>query len=265
MGIDISSSVEKAIGNAADNVTNNLSKNIGQTLGDIWFLIFGGISQCAEMRKLKYSIELEKFKKELEHKISRIPKKRRTQATLQNIGPALDKAKYCVEESILRNMFANLIASILDSNYSGHVLPCFAGIIEQMTPLDADNITYFVQKQQHPIASYVLSLQPNGKKIIKYNVFLSNPREQNLERQAISISNLTRLGLIGVDYNNCFTDETYYKSFYETPYYLEVLQKLQSGSLQSIGTHSVLELLIEKGNTYTTPLGNDFITICVQE
>ncbi|MBE0586082.1 MAG: hypothetical protein IH612_20255 [Desulfofustis sp.] len=68
MGIDLSSSVEKALGTAAENVTDNLSRNIGQTLGDIWFLIFGGISHNANTRKLKYSNDLDMLRKDLEKK-----------------------------------------------------------------------------------------------------------------------------------------------------------------------------------------------------
>ena len=56
-----------------------------------------------------------------------------------------------------------------------------------------------------------------------------------------------------------------HKPFYETQYYLELKEKIETGSLQSIGTSNVLELLIERGNIFSTPLGNNFISICVQE
>lgn len=90
------------------------SKNVGQTLSDCWFLVFGGISQLAEKRKLKYAKDLEEFKQSLSSKITSIPKENRVEANTQIVMPALENAKYCVEEPSLREMFANLISSSLD-------------------------------------------------------------------------------------------------------------------------------------------------------
>lgn len=56
------------ISNAANNIADKPTQNIGTTLADIWFLVFGGISQAAEKRKLKYSYALQEFENELKEK-----------------------------------------------------------------------------------------------------------------------------------------------------------------------------------------------------
>lgn len=73
--------------NINDNNTKNLSAkqttNISTTIADIWYLIFGGISQAAEKRKIKYIYALQEFEKELQQKISEIPNEQITQPDIQ--------------------------------------------------------------------------------------------------------------------------------------------------------------------------------------
>ena len=47
--------------------------------------------------------------------------------------PALENAKYCVEEPSLREMFANLISSSLDIEKQDIVHPSFSDILKTMT------------------------------------------------------------------------------------------------------------------------------------
>lgn len=45
-----------------------------ETNTDIWSIVFGGIHQVAEKRKMKYAHELERFQKELYDEINKIRK-----------------------------------------------------------------------------------------------------------------------------------------------------------------------------------------------
>ncbi len=53
------------------------------------------------------------------------------------VGPALEASKYYFDEKEIRNMFANLIASSMDSTYNGLVQHSFVEIIRQLSPYDA--------------------------------------------------------------------------------------------------------------------------------
>ena len=129
--------VPESIDNATKNLTDKPTQNIGTTIADIWYLVFGGISQAAEKKKLKYSYALQKFKKELEEKISKIPEDKLIEPDIQIIAKALEEAKYCIEKEELRKMFSNLISKSLDSNTKQNVHPVFINIISQLNSSDA--------------------------------------------------------------------------------------------------------------------------------
>lgn len=42
-----------SIDNAVKNLTDKPTQGIGQTFSDLWFLVFGGITQAADKRRMK--------------------------------------------------------------------------------------------------------------------------------------------------------------------------------------------------------------------
>lgn len=129
--------IPEAVDNAAKNLIDKPSQNIGTTLADIWYLVFGGISQAAEKRKLKYSYALQEFENELNEKISKIPKNKLVEPDIQVVAQALEAAKYCVEKEELRHMFVKLISSSLNEDSFEDVHPLYVNIIKSLTPFDA--------------------------------------------------------------------------------------------------------------------------------
>lgn len=104
------------------------------------FLVFGGISQLAEKRKMKYAIELDKFKKELEEKIEQIPQEKHVEANMQTVGPTLENSKYCMESEEIRKAFANLVSRSLHQDYSKYIHPSFADMLKQMRSGETGNL-----------------------------------------------------------------------------------------------------------------------------
>ncbi len=80
--------VPDSVDNAVKNITDKPTQNMGTTFADIWYLVFGGISQAAEKRKIRYSYALQEFEKELEEKISKIPKDKLTEPDMQIVARA---------------------------------------------------------------------------------------------------------------------------------------------------------------------------------
>lgn len=132
--------VPDSVDNAVKNITDKPTQNIGTTFADIWYLVFGGISQAAEKRKLKYSYALQEFENELKEKIAKIPEEKVIEPDIQVIAQALEAAKYCVEKEELRNMFSNLIASSINEDNVNYVHPIFINIIKNLSTLDAKMI-----------------------------------------------------------------------------------------------------------------------------
>lgn len=129
--------VPDSVDNAVKNITDKPTQNMGTTLADIWYLVFGGISQAAEKKKLKYSYALQKMEEELKEDISKIPKSKLVDPDIQVVAQALEAAKYCVEKEELRHMFVKLISSALNEDLFEDVHPIYISIISSLTPFDA--------------------------------------------------------------------------------------------------------------------------------
>lgn len=48
-----------SVDNAVKNLTDKPTQGIGQTFADAWYLVFGGITQAADKRRMKYAHDLE--------------------------------------------------------------------------------------------------------------------------------------------------------------------------------------------------------------
>lgn len=250
---DKSKLLPESIDNAVNNLTDLPSKSVGQTLSDCWFLVFGGISQLAEKRKLKYAFELEKFKQSLSDKVSSIPKENRVEANTQLVMPALEYVKYCVEEKELREMFANLISASLDNRLQSQIHPSFSEILKIMTPLDAQNLK-LIQREYHlPICNiiHISKDDPHQYGITLQNLFLMNPDCTIYEQQSLSINFLSQQGLIEIPYNESLTDPDAY-AIYES-----------CDELLQIHTTFPDDLFgLQKRLVRLTPLGHSFLEIC---
>jgi len=133
------------IANSAKNITDKPTQNIGTTLADIWYLVFGGISQIAEKRKLRIAYSLKKMEEELKDDISKISQDKITEPDIQIIAQALEASKYCIEKDKLRHMFVKLISKSLNIETTPYVHPSFIDIISQLSSYDATILTYIHQ------------------------------------------------------------------------------------------------------------------------
>lgn len=133
------------IANSAKNITDKPTQNIGTTLADIWYLVFGGISQTAEKRKLKYSYALQEFENELKEKINNIPTEKIVEPDIQLVAKALEEAKYCMDKEELRNMFSSLISSSMNKDIN--VSPIIINIVSNLSHLDAKILNYYFDHQ----------------------------------------------------------------------------------------------------------------------
>ena len=83
-----------SIDNAVKNLTDKPTQRIGQTFSDLWFLVFGGITQAADKRRMKYAHDLELYGQELSQSIAAIPEENLTEPNIQTTAQALENSKY---------------------------------------------------------------------------------------------------------------------------------------------------------------------------
>ena len=193
---DLPDSVDEAIG----EVLIPPSKEGGRTFANLMYMLFRKPNLKAEMARLEDEAALKAYADEIENGINNIPEQRRIPARRSIIGPALEAAQYYVEEDELRSMFAKLIASSMDSDFTNIVHPSFVEIIKQLSPLDAQNLKVASQSTFLPIVDFVCKDKsaPLQQMTLHKNVFLANKDCQNISLQASSLDNLIRLGLIDI-------------------------------------------------------------------
>lgn len=256
-----------SVGDAMKSLTEPLNKllvppasAIGSTLQDAWELVFGGFGTYVDKKRAKRLHDLTEFKESLESKVAAIPEDQLREPPLAIVGPALDASKYYFEEPELREMFANLISASMDSAKVSSVQPCFTEIVKQLTPLDAQNLACFrnSDRGRFPLTEYQAKGKDGGFNVLQTNVFLSNPNEQNIARQAISIAALARLGLVNITYDRTFSDKSVYSVFSNTPEFLALVDNLKKvyPNKTAIAAH---------GQVYLTPLGESFISVCLPD
>lgn len=255
----IPESVDKAI----ENISSPVSKEMGTTFADLWFLVLGGIHEKAECKRLKIQKNIESYKEELNARISSIPDDQLREPSVQIVGQALEKSKYCIEEPELREMFVNLISRSMDNRTFSKAHPSFAEIITQMSPLDAQNLTLFKECRSLPIAEYRYITVDNNYYSISTHVFLSNPSCLNIEAQSSSIASLERLGLVETSYLDHLTDNAQYAPFFETSYFKKLKLELSKLSPDKSHGNAIKDVSVEKGMVKLTPLGRNFLDVCL--
>lgn len=202
--------VPNSIDNAINNIIDKPTQNIGTTLADIWYLVFGGISQAAEKRKLKYSYALQEFEEELKEKISKIPEDKLVEPDIQIIAPILEASKYCVEKETLRNLFSSLITSSINIDFNSIMHPSYIEILKHLSNFDAKLLVMIYQKDASSFTNLIEKNINNFYAFIKY--------------LSISFCNLENFGLICYNTDNLHIKFSDKKNFFDYNHLLEVIR-----------------------------------------
>lgn len=244
-----------SIDNAIQNLTDKPALSVATTFSDIWYLVFGGISYFSEKKKIKYTHNLELYRRQLESSINKISPEKYVEPSIQTTAQALENSKYCIEEENLRNMFVSLISNSMNSDFQNDIHPSFAEIIKQMSPLDAEIIKVFRKEPSNalPLGQYLRSTEDTGYRIIMNNVFL-NYEASDLSLCSLSISSLSRLGLVSILYGTFLADENTYKPFEEHPLFKKFQKDFPDETVE-----------LRKGLVELTPLGRSFTRVCIPD
>lgn len=250
--------VPDSVDQAAQNLTAPITKNIGKTLADVWFLVFGGLSQKAAIRNMKYEHELQLYYEELQNSVSEIPAEKKLEPNIQITAQALENSKYCIESEELRKMFVNLISKSMNSDFKNNIHPSFAEIIKQMSPMDARIFKSLSPKTTFPLVDYILEYQDTHQYVVMYSeIYLPSIPNVDIKIVSSSISSLNRLGLINIDSQASAAIEGIYKPYEET----DLFKKL---TLFAPSVSPSAKASIAKHLGSISPLGRNFLEVCVK-
>ena len=250
-------------------VLNPGANQIGTLFGDLLAMATSKIHFSAEKMRLQQAHDLEEFKKSLSDKLNAKPKECLVEPRMQVVGPAVENAKYCMDEPKIREMFQNLLANAADERYQSKVHPSFSAIIAQMSPLDAENLSLFRKKEVYPIARYKFNLSGGGEYVSFTHCFLVNSKMKTadeLELQAASLSSLERQGLIEIIYGQLLLDKTVYEPFENTEIMqrsritLSIYQAMENENTPDDMRHT--SVTQQNGIVKLTPFGKEFTQVC---
>lgn len=249
--------VPESLDNAVKNLTDTPTQNAGQTIGDLWYLVFGGISHAADKRRMKYANDLEQYRRELTKTIEQIPEDKKVEPSIQITAQALENSKYCISSQSLREMFVKLISGSMNKDFEPFVHPSFPEMIKQMDDSDAMLLSELKRNGKSAIANFrLVSSKNSGYQLLFTNAYISNIFRIPIEKCARSLTSLERMGLVKLEYDVYFSDETIYSSFKSLDLY-----KTFTANLEHNVNYSKID--VQKGLCSVTPLGKDFINLCV--
>ena len=238
-----------------------LANSIGNTLSFGWDGMTMGIATWYGKKKIEHDHNLEIYKNEIQKNIETIPEENLQESKMNILGPALEASKFYFEEPQYREMFAKLIASSFDNRKNNVIHPFFIEAIKQMKPLDAYLISLFKKNHNLPIVAYKFR-KKKGYSIDYPYVFLEEEKQTNVDYFSASIINLQRLGFISVNFGEWFIDESKYEIFRNNIFYQSKSQQI-SILIKNDPSSEIQEYTFDKGMMRLTPLGKNFLDICI--
>ena len=246
----------------ASDIVRPTSKSIGENIGLLVDGVLGWLGVWGQKQKIRQEKNLEEFKKEINKNIEAIPQDNLKEPTMYIVGPAIEASKYYYEEAQFKEMFAKLIAASCDDRDNDKISPYFVEAIKQISHKEAMILTLFRDKKTSalPIVNYRLILKTIGEKYYEKYVFIhDNP--DNIRKYSDSLINLQRLGLVSLDFQNWLTDNNFYQIYKDNVFFKntkqEILKNIENPDFEC------RDFDIQKGILELTPLGKNFIDLCL--
>lgn len=243
--------VEDLSKNALDKPT----KELGEGLGSLFWLVFSPIHAA----RASLEPRINQYKKNLEEKLSKIPPDNLIEPPLNIVGPALEAAKYYIEDDDLREMFANLIANSMNVETQSRTHPAFVEVIKQLSPFDVKILRILRDNYYWPVAKLKFRLKDSSAaKTFPDDIFpFPEMYHYNYKDYSSGVDSLVRLGLLFIEYTTPLADDNDYDLLYQHP----VFQYFER-AIKDDDTLNVKELNLIKGVWEWTGFGKKFIDCC---
>lgn len=170
--------------------------------------------------------------------------------------PALQAISYSMDNSQLRNLYANLIANSMNVDIKDSVHPSFVEIIKQLSPLDAQVFDVICNNTVNPLVHIKrITIKDQSSIDLIKNITLLNMA--TIDSLSISIDNLNRLNLIDIPADAYYSNESIYQPFFDLDIYKSYVQSF---------TNSIdYKIDVEKKVIKVTDMGRSFHNICVKD
>ena len=175
----------------------------------------------------------------------------------------LESLRYTGHEESLSDLYANLLATSIDSATAQNAHPAFVEIVRNMSPDEARIMRLFSARNSYPVVSLraVIKQKPELGGIDMMTNYSHIGKEAGCDHPMLThnyLDNLCRLGILAIPALATLTAEGMYDS-------LENDDLIVSRSKQIEELYEDREVNIVRGYVHLTNLGRLFISACVIE
>lgn len=172
--------------------------------------------------------------------------------------PTMQHMSYCIDNSDLRNMYANLLASSMKKDIKDEVHPAYVEIIKQLCPDEARILQYLLVYNTIPIVGvkYYFKNGSCGRFMQGFDVIAKFAKCEYPHNGRQYFDNLIRLGFIRESNNPWFFDEERFDKAIED-------EKVQEYYNYFSGWESVIAVEYVKEVYEITTFCERFIDVCV--
>ena len=191
----------------------------------------------------------------VQEKASKIPEEKLTEPESYVAIPAIQQLSYCYDSEELREMYANLLVSSMNTDTKYQVHPSFVDIIKQLTPDEAKLLKKLSKKNVYPLIDVRMNFPTGGYKAIVHNFTDDGEDVCDCPSNIFAyLDNFERLKLIDIKNDEHLTNDEFYKPLENHP----EIKKIMSESLPE-----GYKCQIKKGMFELTAFGREFIKICL--
>ena len=194
----------------------------------------------------------------VQEKAAEIPEEKLTEPEPYVAIPAIQQLSYCYDSAELREMYANLLVSSMNTDTKSSVHPSFVDIIKQLTPDEAKLLRAIKDAASYmPLVDLQVQMGPRRGHVALLRNFtnLGDNVCDNPQNICAYIENLDRLKLICILEDIHLMDKGHYIPLENAPYLLAHKEvHLEEG-------HS---FSIKQKSFYVTSFGKSFIHTCIE-
>ena len=192
----------------------------------------------------------------VQEKAAKIPEEKLTEPEPYVAIPAVQQLSYCYDSEELREMYANLLVSSMNSDTKWAVHPSYVDIIKQLTPDEAKLLKLIARRNGLPIVDVDLKVKPKGYSTVVHNFSdLIDGICDRPQNATAYLDNLARLKLVEIPTGVYLVDEHAYTSIEQHPKVAEIMNANFVDGTKPAIRKKVVEI---------TEFGKAFCEICLQ-
>jgi hypothetical protein len=242
---DVAQPAAKEIGKSLHTITKTVNILLAPFAGLIW--------SCEKI--------IDYVSERVSEKLKDIPPENVKTPEPNIVGPALEALRYTGFQEELREMYANLLATSMDSNTAKNAHPSFVEFIRQMSPDEALIMKYLSTSSHQPKID-IRAERPDGsgfdhRKNVSLICVRSGCAHPGLNDTYMV--NLERLGLIYI------RDDYSLQSADNVEIYDEIEKYVKENLKFKVKGDDSFSLRCRRGQIYLTSLGSQFCAACIEE